>query len=152
MVREQRGANRVVEDLTVRLFLRAGPEGPVLAGPTDCTLANISSTGAGLKIPKIFIDNHHLFYSPRDTPELFLYLKFTLFGDDDKNLPIPVRPIWFDRTQSPDGVFFNMGVEFLLTHADDEVKRMIRVVSQKQKGSMNWLSNLLGKIKSQREK
>lgn len=152
MIGEQRGADRVVEDLTVRLFLRAGPEGSVLAGPTDGSLANISSTGAGLIVPKIFIDNHHLFYSPRDNPEYFLYLQFILFDNDDKNLPIPIRPIWFDRTQSPEGVFFNMGVEFLLAHTDDEVKRMIRAVSQKQKGGVNWFGNLLGKIKSKRGK
>ena len=133
--------------MPIRLSLRNGPDGPLLAGPTSGRLTNISASGAGITVAeKIFIDNYHLFYSPQDNPEYILYLELQLSDSDDKFISIPVRPVWLDLIQTEMPNKFAMGVEFSLSKKDTDLKRLIRLLQTKHHEGGNWLRNLLEKI------
>ena len=133
--------------MPIKLSLRNGPDGPLLAGPTAGKLVNISARGAGITLAKkIFIDNYHLFYSPRDNPEYILYLELNLSGNDNRYVSIPVRPVWLDRIQSETPHEFAMGVEFTITKKDTDLKRLIHLIQTQQHEDGNWLRNLIEKF------
>jgi len=147
MEKEQRRIERIRQGMPIRLSLRHGPDGPLLAGPTPGTLTDISASGAGITVAKkIFIDNFHLFYSPRDNPEYILYLELDLANNKEKFISIPVRPVWFDRIQSDASNKFAMGVEFSISKKDTDLKRLIQMLQTKHHENGNWLRNLLEKI------
>ena len=147
MEKEQRRIQRYEQGMPIRLSLRNGPDGPLLAGPTSGRLTNISASGAGITVAeKIFIDNYHLFYSPQDNPEYILYLELQLSESDDKFISIPVRPVWLDLIQTEMPNKFAMGVEFSLSKKDTDLKRLIRLLQTQHHEGGNWLRNLLGKI------
>jgi len=151
MEKEQRRIQRYEQGLTIRLSLRNGPDGDFLAGPVPGHLTNISTSGAGITIAKVFIDNHHLFYSPRDNPENTLCLDLDLSDNKDKLVSIPVRPVWLDRNQSATSDEFTMGVEFIVSKGDAELKRLIHLIQVKHHEGGNWLRNLVEKLFSDRK-
>jgi len=147
MEKEQRRIERFKQGMPIRLSLRHGPDGPLLAGPTPGKLTDISASGAGITLAeKIFVDNFHLFYSPQDNPEYILYLELDLSYNDDKFIAIPVRPVWLDRIQSETSNTFAMGVEFSISKKDSDLKRIIHLLQSKHHEDGNWLRNLLEKI------
>ena len=147
MEKEQRRIERFKQGMPIRLSLRHGPDGPLLAGPTPGKLTDISASGAGITLAeKIFVDNFHLFYSPQDNPEYILYLELDLSDNDDKFVAIPVRPVWLDRIQSETSNNFAMGVEFSISKKDSDLKRLIHLLQTQHHEGGNWLRNLLGKI------
>jgi hypothetical protein len=148
MEKEQRQIQRFKQGMPIRLLLRHGPDGPLLAGPTSGRLTNISASGAGITVAeKIFIDNYHLFYSPRDNSEYILYLELDLSSDkEDKFISIPVRPVWLDLIQSETPNKFAMGVEFSISKKDTDLKRLIHLLQAKHQEGGNWLRNLLEKF------
>ena len=147
MEKEQRRIERFKQGMPIRLLLRHGPDGPLLAGPTPAKLTDISASGAGITVAeKIFIDNYHLFYSPRDNPEYILYLEVNLSGNDDKFISIPVRPVWLNRIESETPDKFAIGVEFSINKKDSDLKRLIQSIQTKHQEGGNWLHNLLEKI------
>ena len=147
MEKEQRRIQRFEQGLPIKISLRDGPDGPLLAGPTPGNLTNISASGAGITIAKVFIDNYHLFYSPRDNPENILCLDLDLSDNEDKFVSIPVRPIWLDRIQSSTTQNdFAMGVEFIITKEDIDLKRLIHLIQTKHHEGGNWLRNLVEKL------
>lgn len=146
MEKEQRRIQRYEQGLPIRLSLRDGPAGHLLAGPIPGNLTNISARGAGITIAKIFIDNHHLFYAPQDNPEYTLCLDLDLSDNEDKFVSIPVRPVWLDRLQSPTQNDFAMGVEFIITKEDIDLKRLIHLIQTRHHEGGNWLHNLVDKL------
>jgi hypothetical protein len=146
MEKEQRRIQRYEHGLPIRLSLRDGPAGHILAGPVSGSLTNISASGAGITITKVFIDNHHLFYSSQDNPENILYLDLDLSDNEDKFVSIPVRPVWLDRIQSSTQNDFAMGLEFIITKQDIDLKRLIHMIQTKHHEGGNWLRNLVEKL------
>jgi len=146
MEKEQRRIQRYEQGLPIRLSLRDGPAGNLLAGPIPGNLNNISASGAGITIAKVFVDNHHLFYAPQDNTEYTLCLDLDLSEDKDKVVSIPVRPVWLDRIQSSMQNDFTMGVEFIITKKDIDLKRLIHLIQTKQHEDGNWLRNLVDKL------
>ena len=146
MEKEQRRIQRYEQGLPIRLSLRDGPAGNLLAGPIPGNLNNISASGAGITIAKVFVDNHHLFYAPQDNTEYTLCLDLDLSEDKDKVVSIPVRPVWLDRIQSSPQNDFTMGVEFIISKEDIDLKRLIHLIQTKQHEDGNWLRNLVDKF------
>ena len=146
MEKEQRRIQRYEQGLPIRLSLRDGPTGDLLAGPIPGNLNNISARGAGITIAKVFVDNHHLFYAPQDNTEYILCLDLDLSEDKDKVVSIPVRPVWLDRIQSSPQNDFTMGVEFIISKEDIDLKRLIHLIQTKQHEDGNWLRNLVEKL------
>lgn len=144
--KERRHAPRVAGDPAVRLVLCDGPRGTVIAGPASGRLNDISSLGARIRIAKIFTDTCHLFYDPRDNPAHVLYLEFILAEDTDTNIPIPVQPVWFDRIEDEEIYPFAMGVKFLFSADDDELRRLIKKVREIHRADGSWLRNLLTRL------
>lgn len=141
--KDRRRDLRVTGEMTISLVLRQGPGGPVLAGPSPGRLVNISALGASLRISRIFTDNHHLFYAPQENPAHILYLEFILAEEAGGSIPVPVRPVWFDRLAEEETAPFVMGVEFLFSEGDEQLRRLIGEVAERHREGGNWLRRLL---------
>ncbi len=135
MIVEKRKLTRVEIDLPVNLVLRKGnlvlrkgENGPLVAGPVPGTLNNVTPFGAGLTVEHVFVDNHHLFYSPEENPEIMLYLEIPLSGESDENLSIPVKPIWFDTVDSEESTSFYIGIEFLVPPENDQLRQFNEMI------------------------
>ena len=93
------------------LFLRDEEDGQELSGLQGGTLVDISRGGACLRLPAVFSDGCHFFYSPLESPGRTLYLEFPSLSGDPDNV-IQVRPVWMDRDFSDESMPFLMGVAF----------------------------------------
>jgi hypothetical protein len=146
MADERRSSKRFAQRLPIRLTLRTNHDSHSLAGPITGNLTNISTSGAEVNLTRIFIDNHHLFYAPRDNPEFVLFMDLIQPDNPENFISLPVLPVWFDRDQSSTEDAFVMGVEFTLSEDDVKIKQFIQMIKKKQLDSGNWLQQLVEKI------
>ena len=151
MENDQRQTQRSSQSLPVRLVLRNGINGQLLAGPADGNINNISTKGAGINISKIFINNHHLFYASQDNPDYILYLELTQPNNADNSISIAVEPVWFDRIQEEETHYFVVGVEFLPDKNDTKTKQLIQMIQDYKHERGSWLQNLVNKITAERK-
>lgn len=96
-----------------------------LTREVSCQLSDISSQGAGLKIPQILIDGKHLCYAALDSDTINLILVFHDITDETSSTVILARPIWFDRDMDDTALPFKIGVEFL----DQTSKKLLQDIA-----------------------
>jgi len=136
MVRERRRHPRSSTKLSIKLILQNRTEGTLLAGPISGLLTNISLHGGHVQLNQIYVDNHHLFYSSKESKNM-LCLEITL--DEDQKLLVPIFPVWFDRASVGESEtnLFKMGVEFIIDSENElapKLKKIIQEIEIKKSG------------------
>ncbi|MFC1513329.1 PilZ domain-containing protein [Thermodesulfobacteriota bacterium] len=142
LLKERRRAARIDSRIPAALVLRRGLQGELVAGPSHGVIIDISSYGAGVSVEQIRVDSSHLFYSPQDNPSYVLHLEVELPPEDERGLEtisIPVRPVRFDRVPKP----FHIGVEFLLDATDEQLRLLVRLVDENNRGKGGWWQKVI---------
>lgn len=113
LMEKERKHQRMPTKFNVGLCLYDQRTETKLTREVSCQLSDISSQGAGLKIPQILIDGKHLCYAALDSETINLTLVFHDITNESASTIILARPIWFDRDMNDAVLPFKIGVEFL---------------------------------------
>lgn len=151
MSSEQRRAKRINGNLLpVTVILRDGKGGPILAGPINGFINDVSIYGARFTVPQIRIESYHLFYACHDNPSLVIHIEVDNPTDNEDHLSIPVRPVWFDRILHEEDELkpFQVGAEFLIAPENDQIKRLKERLSAQEKPGNGWLNKILRSLKA----
>lgn len=151
MSSEQRRAKRINGNLLpVTVILRDGKDGPILAGPINGFINDVSVYGARFTVPQIRIESYHLFYACHDNPSLVIHIEVNSPNDNENQLSIPVRPVWFDRILHEEDEFkpFQIGAEFLVAPENDQIRRLKEKLSAQEKAGGGWLNKILQSFKA----
>lgn len=143
LLKERRRSARIGGRMSAALVLRQGRHGDSVAEPSPGEIIDISLYGAGVCVDQIRVGSAHLFYSPQDNPSHVLHLEVEPPPDEDgafEPISIPVRPVRFDRVLEDENAPkpFHIGVEFLSDASDKDVRLLVRLVGQKQRGKGWW--------------
>lgn len=147
MGKENRRSPRFKSRLPVTLLLRDNGSGMSLADPLAGHLEDLSAHGVRLTVPHIRIGNHHLFYTFTDNPRQTIYLEIRVADLSVPPLCIPARPIWFDHILSEPAQPFQLGMEFLLSADDEQIRQLKAMLAQKARAG-SWWHRLLGAAQS----
>jgi hypothetical protein len=121
---KERKHQRIPAKFNVGLCLYDQTTETKLTREVSCQLSDISSQGAGLKIPQILIDGKHLCYAALDSDTISLTLVFHDITDESASTVILARPIWFDRDMDDAVLPFKIGVEFLAQASNELLKNI----------------------------
>lgn len=150
MTDDKRRARRITDDLPVKLTLREGIKGSVVAGPIEGLISNISSIGLGFTVPHVHFGEFHLVYSAQDTDTPHtLFAEISPPGAPEKAVSLPVVPVWFDSIFMSGSMSFRIGVEFLEPPDEEQQKEFERIVSEATGHPAGWWANLLQKFQPQ---
>lgn len=141
---DKRRHQRSPEALPGRLFLQQRKGGETLAGPEPCTLRDISAGGAGISVARIFLETHHLFYTPQEDPAMVLMLEFTVPDENNIILKLTVRPVWFDLDENQD---FLLGVEFAEPPAEGVLDALAALCAGTPVPGRTWLHRLVARFR-----
>lgn len=120
MTKDQRRIKRESADLPVQLVLYNSEDDSILVGPTSSFVHDISYYGASLILKKVFFQPHHIFYTPRDNENHILCLEKKR-NESERDIIVPIKPVWLRLDDGDTPGFFLMGVEFMTDPEDIDV-------------------------------
>jgi hypothetical protein len=141
--KDKRRIDRIAAGLQVELVLYDNREENILAGPTAALVRDISRFGAGLILPKIRVNNHHLFYEPNEKSSL-LYLEKG-WPDGSRAFSIQVQPKWYRLVDDEEGNLFCLGIEFIKGKNLDDISLLRDMAKEFVLPGKNWLSSIFSK-------
>ena len=138
--KDRRRAPRSAAGLQVELVLYDNRAENILAGPSAAFIRDISRYGAGLILPRIRVNNHHLFYEPYEKSSL-LYLEKGR-PDDSRTLSIQVEPKWY-RVEDEETIPLScLGIEFIKAKSGDDISRLRKMAKALVSSEKSWLSSI----------
>lgn len=141
--KNKRRVDRSTSGLQAELILYDDQEENVLAGPSVAYVNDISRFGAGLVLPKIRINNHHLYFEPNEKSYI-LYLRKNC-PDGSRTLSIQVRPKWYRLEDDEGDNFFCLGIEFIKARNVDDISQLRDMARELDLPRNNWLSSIFSK-------
>jgi len=141
--KDKRRVERSDAGLQVELVLYDNREENILAGPSAALLRDISRFGAGLILPKIRVNNHHLFYEPSEKSSL-LYLE-KAWPEGSRTLSIQVQPKWYRLEDDEESNSFCLGIEFIKAKNLDDISLLRDMAKEFVLPAQNWLASIFSK-------
>ncbi len=129
--------------MQVELVLYDNRKENVLAGPSVAFLRNISRSGGGIVLRQIRVNNHHLFYEPKEESSL-LYLEKGC-PDDSKTLSIQVKPRWYRVEDNDESHYFCLGIEFVKANGAGDIIHLRNIAKSFAVPEKKWLSSIFSK-------
>jgi len=141
--KDKRRTVRSAAGLPVELVLYDNQQKNILAGPEAAYIRDISLRGAGLILPRIVVNNHHLFNEPYDKAAI-LYLEKG-GPEDAQTLSIQVKPKWYRLEDVEDDRFLYLGIEFVKAKSADDISTLIKMTKALISPKNRWLSAIFSK-------
>jgi len=141
--KDKRRVDRSTAGLEVELVLYDNREENILAGPSAALLRDISRFGVGLILPKIRVNNHHLFYEP-DEKSALLYLEKD-WPEGSRTLSIQVQPKWYRLDDDEESHLYLLGIEFIKAKNLDDISLLREMAKEFVLPEQNWLSSIFSK-------
>ncbi len=120
MQKERRKTKRYPCTDKVGIFLARGEHGSRESATLTGHLFEISSQGAGLSLPQILDSRTHLAYTAMESKDIILHV--ILYHNPEQEIIIPATPIWFNRSLSEHLTPFKLGVEFIETLTNEQMR------------------------------
>jgi len=137
MAFEQRQYKRNADFLPIEIRVVHAPDGRELAGPFSGRIIDISLHGAGLLVTQIMNHTFHVFHSTRDTKGAALQLVIDQPPDIDRHVLI-AYPVWLNVFRQDAIKAFKMGVKFIGTPEDKQMRALLAVLRKDQKTRGTW--------------
>ncbi len=107
----------------IGIFLAEGEYGAQKSAILTGNLIDISMKGAGLSLPEILDGRVHLAYTAMESRELLLHI--ILYCPGGKEITLPAKPDWFNRSLSAHLTPFSLGVRFISPLKSEQLKRVL---------------------------
>jgi len=138
MFSEQRRAERVKIKVPVTVELYDEKTDTVLAGPVEGEVKDFSPMGIALSLANIMMDHYHIFFTCQDHPSHVMRIIFTLPNESGATLPVPARPVWYDRDRTSKEKKALLGAEFLLKPKDKVIKKLTKGLFAESRTPASW--------------
>ena len=138
MFREKRRAERIKIKVPVTVELYDKKTDTVLAGPVEGEVEDFSPMGIALSLANIMIDQYHVFFTCQDNPSHIMRIIFTLPDEPEAILPVPARPVWYDRARESAEKKVLIGAEFLLKPKDKVIKKLTKGLFAESRTPASW--------------
>ncbi len=137
MITELRRSKRITDYLPILVNAKNKTTGQRLAGPFSGRIIDISEHGACLLMTQVMQNAYHVFHSTREDD--FRVLQLTI-NVPPENIPfsITAHPIWLDLFRRDKIRAFKMGIEFLTSPGDEQIKHLRKAMEQQQKKRGDW--------------
>ena len=138
MFREKRRAERIKIEVPVTVELYDEKADTVLAGPVEGEVKDFSPMGIALSLANIMMDQYHIFFTCQDNPSHIMRIIFTLPDEPKAILPVPARPVWYDRDRTSTEKKALLGAEFLLKPKDKVIKKLTKGLFAESRTPASW--------------
>lgn len=142
MFKLKRRLKRKPADMPLDLVLYNSENDSILTGPAPSLLLDISYYGACLLMKKVFFPPHHLFYAPRDNENHILCLEKKR-NASERDIIVPVKPVWMRLDEENSAGYFRMGVEFMTDPEDIDVIDLEKIALASFDSKEDLLTKLL---------
>ena len=132
MLTEQRRSKRITDYLPILVNAKNEATGQRLAGPFSARIIDISEHGACLLITQVMQNSYHVFHSTREDDCRVLQLIINV-PPENISFSINAHPVWMNLFCRDQIRAFKMGIEFLASPGDEQVKHLRKAMEQQQK-------------------
>lgn len=110
----------------------------IIAGPFSGRIIDISANGACLLMTQVMRNNYHIFHSTREKNSNQLQLNIAIPPEIATPIVINAFPIWLSIFRKNEISAFKMGIEFILSPEDQQMKKLQQAMLHHQKKRGNW--------------
>ncbi len=137
MITELRRSKRITDYLPILVNAKNKTTGQRLAGPFSGRIIDISEHGACLLMTQVMQNAYHVFHSTREDDSRVLQLTINV---PPENIPLSItaHPVWLDLFRRDKIRAFKMGIEFLTSPGDEQIKHLRKTMEQQQKKRGGW--------------
>lgn len=133
-----RRSKRKIDYLPIVVNAIDSDNGKIIAGPFSGRIIDISDHGACLLMTQVMRNSYHIFHSTREKNPYQLQLAITIPPEIVTPIIINAFPIWLSIYRKTGISAFKMGIEFMISPKDQQLKKLQQAILHHQKNRARW--------------